>query len=371
MFSEGKIRYITEKSPEYLAEQKRRVNNKNGAFGEGYLSEYYRLKKMLGNTQIDGHPLHDEQEKIRKELGDFFKMKRRYLKLYLEDATRGKKNDVLYFFQEALADEEIKNKFKAIGDFGQDDITPEDIATIFVADGKIDDELFAQMVERHVQNFTEKSKEFDLEVEKFKSDFKKRVQDEITAGYLPIIMDKAEGRVDTTKVSLADRLEIDDLASYDNWHGLISDALPEAKRRHAIFHELTHAISGRMITTQKQEVFNILNHQKTGLHFKFQKDIKKFPTSKLAWLNEAVTEKIALKLSQASGREGYYVLERHELEQLLSKGVPEEYFINAYFEDYDPMDKNSKLSAYRVLINKIREVVGWDSFKELGESYGD
>lgn len=145
-----------------------------------------------------------------------------------------------------------------------------------------------------------------------------------------------------------------------------------------IFHEFLHALSGHVwhneITTGEGYVGKLglkfappdMRQSVLGFRLNFSDTAKRPPAQRMVWLNEAVTEYLALRIAVFSGysttnESNAYYYERCVLKKMLDAGIPLQVFVDAYFESVSHFVPENRMPAYRKLSRMIREVTddGW------------
>ncbi len=168
------------------------------------------------------------------------------------------------------------------------------------------------------------------------------------------------------------------------WVSTIAEWMDKDTRKEVLFHELVHAIAGRAMV-ERQETVHFLGDpftskevqlQRTGLRYnhKFRKGMQRGAMntpSRFRWLNEAVTERIAMRILGMQASESYRE-ERDELQKMVDSGVDEQLFIDAYFEDYDPtLPKGvKKVPAFTALIKTVHAKMGRGYLRAVDERMG-
>ncbi len=157
---------------------------------------------------------------------------------------------------------------------------------------------------------------------------------------------------------------------YSPREGIISVSLDldEKQFYHTLIHEMMHALSGFVLLESpgkripsKHNYDNI----KFGLGFqkKYSVDDGDEAGGRLSWLDEALVERMALESVQEE--KGTYEENRQILDFLLTH-VPEKYFIDAFFQDYDTdLPQVERLQSTRLLIQKVNEEFGEYFFQRL------
>jgi len=131
--------------------------------------------------------------------------------------------------------------------------------------------------------------------------------------------------------------------------------------QHVFDHEMLHAISGSLFVTTPKHLGKFNNQkQRTGLKFDSLGDTK---TERFRWLNEAVTETLALDMDKDLERDSAPYKAERLLLTLLINGpaggdgthkVDKTKFFQAYFENYEPKDSDEvRLQHWKELTRSI------------------
>jgi hypothetical protein len=153
---------------------------------------------------------------------------------------------------------------------------------------------------------------------------------------------------------MVDRFE-EELSGNCNMHKLIiyiDPDLDDEKMEHIMVHEVLHALSGKSFLYEEGN--KLVQQLKGGMLFPNFKGGTR--DDLFEWLNESVTEKLAMMADGAT--RGSYEEERKILAELCKK-VPFELFQAAYFEDYDEKQPAGKTTAkFTALSEAIRNAFG-------------
>jgi hypothetical protein len=213
---------------------------------------------------------------------------------------------------------------------------------------------------------------------RYKSEFTGSFQSIAEKYKLPINGDLIQQRLEEVKFSMMDAFQAVRLKENGS-HDVRNDVLrlvesildDQGFAKHIIFHELIHATSGRMISVENSVFEEVLedggdsveielesfNHQRSGLHFFDEKDgsFNEVENPQFYWLNEAVTESLALEMIEKDENEGFlYQPNRMLLQAILEKGnipVDRQNFYQAYFDNYD--SKKGVIPKFEELIEII------------------
>lgn len=209
----------------------------------------------------------------------------------------------------------------------------------------------------------------------FKAQFLEKAGALIQSGELNITADELRKRIAGVKISFFNHGTIasealDTGGVYNSDQILVGIDLNGQKdleavkvhSRHIFNHEMLHAISGVLyVTSTKQTGLYRTQRQRTGLRFELmgENEFERF-----AWLNEALTETLALELDKNIDRDlAPYKSERTLLSLLINGpaggkvvGVERAKFSHAYFENYEPKDEpESRLQGWKDLMHTINE----------------
>lgn len=291
-------------------------------------------------------------------------------------------SEVRYMFDS----EEIRDQLKKY--FGDDlkSFTPMGLF-VKIVDGSIPNELLCAVAKRHIEHIHEQEKELEKIVTETKQEFKEAVKTAVAENRLPLSAAEALQRIDSVEVTLTDKMKsirssaLGDSADSGeitvNNIQLRPQLIPRLKK--TLFHEFLHELSGKSVTimTKTEEFFygpqkvHDVSHRKSGIALHK-------PNSSVArytWLNEAITEWLAIKLSKYNGDSdkegGYsgsfsYTEERRELDRLFASGLEEITAAEAYFEnissDHPQAERGKNFAKF---IRRINEVEGKYGFAKL------
>lgn len=223
----------------------------------------------------------------------------------------------------------------------------------------ISDFIFEKMIRNHLSIYKKKQEEFHEQLGDVLADFRDRALEGIRSGYLPVDPNQLELRMGETRVYLADSLQVVNHldGDYSPYTGIVRIVHNEDKEKQNkfIFHEMVHVISGQTLLKKNKKIpddmplMSDINIQRNGLGF-YTTNIG---DRRFVWLNEGVTEDIAVHLSQRE--DGAYQQERTMLANLIEAGIPRETIYEAYFENYNP-DSKEKILAWKELTRKISEL---------------
>lgn len=192
-------------------------------------------------------------------------------------------------------------------------------------------DLWLEVFRLHKENFDNEKRVMEANFERWKSEFKQRVSGEVAAGNLPADMEEVDRRLREVKFTFSDFLVHSNLGDYTLWNVNISNRLPMEKRRHAVFHELVHAIAGREIVAVHGSAER-MDLRRTGLGIKYYEPNGACLKGDFLGIDEAITEEIALMLSKEPDQ-GYYIFERSKYRLIANSQELQSVFLKAYFEN--------------------------------------
>jgi tetratricopeptide (TPR) repeat protein len=256
--------------------------------------------------------------------------------------------------------EETKEALDAFEDFIENDASPETLLAFAKAYDALhkhntewlQNEIFPHAKECFRKRFLELSEEgfFPVSVQThFQNHF-----DEITAAVLEYVSEN--------------EMSFDDGMMFASRHIWIADHLTDSIERefveHVIFHEILHTLSG----TSTQKDTRGFMYRKIGTAIKASKAIR------FSWLNEAITEWMALRLSGYRANGTYkgsesYIEERKTLQRFLDAGLPEELLVQAYFENIITGDPNATGQYFKKLVAFINEKEGSGAFNRIENEF--
>lgn len=239
---------------------------------------------------------------------------------------------------------------------------------------RISDSLLEEMLRYHVEIYRKEAEIFDHKVEVIKTDFLSCLSELIKEKKLPsfINIDEISSRINDVDVQLDENVHafssrnvataLDDVIEF-SWY--YSDG-SEDEIKKILFHELVHVSAGKMIqkiqSPEKEDGTYSVIKKRGGL------GVSGRVSGNRRWINEGTTEMIAKIISEQAGIERgvmeTYGQEQEVIENLIKKGVPREYFIEAFFENYDEEIKG--MPKWKRLVQKIHEVDG-GGFLKRGE----
>lgn len=105
---------------------------------------------------------------------------------------------------------------------------------------------FFELLERHQEDFNEQKAEFKELAEQTKTEYLAALEEAVEQGWLPINLATAKARIEELRIDLKDGFGSSSDGDSDQlWKVFVSTSVPKEQRRHALFHEFTHALSGR------------------------------------------------------------------------------------------------------------------------------
>ena len=211
-----------------------------------------------------------------------------------------------------------------------------------VQSGAIPDSTLYPMIKRHANDMRRLEKEHTPFFEACKKEFIAKIKEEVERGVFPKEILPRLDRVSRKKIFIADRLSaprsgIEAHTSTIGAAKVFSDLLDDKTlTRHSLFHEFLHEMSGKGLHIFEEKrpvtskVTRILGKEGVSL-------LVKNSGGRFKWLDEAITEYLALHLSEYEEGEylgsNSYIRERKELQKMLEGGLESKIIIQAYFED--------------------------------------
>lgn len=276
--------------------------------------------------------------------------------------------DVL--IQKAMKDENIASELIEFSPGSFQRIDREPGGAVLINDGLLENlhtiplDLYRRILEGHVAEFEKKQKELEQKLPDMEKLFTERLFKELAERGIKISKKQIERKIKNTKVFVGDFLFYSDINDTEGDYnpdsatavlpsgdvGFVkkSDAGFEEYYQEVYTHEILHASSGSQVLAKKMEG-DVVDAKafRSGL----------YTGKRLKWLDEAFTERLALKLVGKNDSHAYKE-ERDILQIIIDKGVPEDLFFQAYFEDYSPTEKSPDGPAIRKLIKTINEKCG-------------
>lgn len=258
-------------------------------------------------------------------------------------------------------DPEIKRRLAEIfpdSFFDADETDMIDASPILENINNIPLDLYQGILEVHARTYYEKDKALQEKIPAMRQRFEERIKKHIDPGVVDF--EKIKEKLSDVKVVSGDYLLYSDFTVADGDHSIQDNtaviptgeiALVETDRKmnfdeyqkYVYTHEMFHAVSGVAVLGGKEspETIKELLFQRTGL----------LTQGKFRWLNEALTERLTLKVLGLDDSSSYE-LERELLQMMIDRGVPEELFTQAYFEDQKPGNGAPSLKKLIKVINK-------------------
>lgn len=248
-----------------------------------------------------------------------------------------------------------------------------------ITDGSISEGLILKALKKHVDSFEKQKEQLAKITERIKENFKERVREAVEQQVLPEEALQALSRLDLIAVDLKDRLQniLSPIVGSCGTSGrieVVSELLqPELEKRleKTLFHEFLHEISGKAITIYSEDDGKIAYHRRSGIAL----HSRKLGYSPNTWLDEAVTEFIAIKLSghKEAGAGAYngsysYSVERKGLDILFALGLEENTIFKAYFENISS-EGSEQGHHLQELVHRINEVAGANAFEKIENKY--
>ena len=253
-----------------------------------------------------------------------------------------------------------------------------DVITIeMLASKEVSAEVLYIVAARNVERLRAQQRELDLLAEEVKTEFSIKVTESVATDLVPEGAKSALLRIENLKVLLVDRLvDVNSLnfGSHSE-RGVVSisnEFLVDGDRSgltRILFHEFLHELSGKSITISSEVGTDNIGrsailHRKSGVALTGEQLGQYSPNR---WLNEAITEWLALELSGYQGDldsvsykgSSAYPIERAELDRLFSLGLDKALVTKAYFENFIREDNNEnqeKGKYFRELVAAINEL---------------
>ncbi len=143
----------------------------------------------------------------------------------------------------------------------------------------------------------------------------------------------------------------------------LKDAELRADLQHTFNHEMLHVVSGSLFLTTPKHL-GIFNTEKYRRGLVFGPLAKGEKVERFRWLNEAVTESLALEMNKDKDRDSAPYRPERLLLSLLVNGpagsdkhkVDRKKFSHAYFENYEPKDEaDARLKNWKELVRSINK----------------
>lgn len=345
----------------------------------GFLEELERSQKkeaykemIQARRELVVNLEREKKERIYERFSDFMREMVAATREYF-DTSKGQ------FLERELADmfyaEEWEEELK--GYFGEEfeKFSPLNIY-IKIINHELPADFLYRVAKRHTEQMAERVASAERLVEEYKQEFLQALQNGADQGWLPVDLDRAARRLELVKGRMIDQISRPRSGTLGNHSndgviGLSSIQFTQEKKdrlRKTIFHEFTHEIAGKSIQIQKvkdgDRVTNTRVHdRKQGVSFVPHDSLD----HRYTWLNEAITEWLAVRLSGYSGDQDdssfqgsySYTAERVELDRLFRSGLEENTVLQAYFENIDrtiPLKEQGKHFAH--LLKQVNAVEG-------------
>ena len=323
---------IHEGSSEYTEQRLKKSRTIEPVFANSTTTCYRENQKLLERLDQGVRGYSITREEVLENLKNPFGYVRDDLRRFFQQEPER----VQIFVEEILAHHPICDRIQNVLRLNNP-LSAMDIKEAFEQNW-FDNEFLAEILEFHKMAFEVKQREFFEFSDKIREEFRICGLAAIESGYLPISKEIFCARLAEQQFSLSDPLLTKSLGSNNQmWRVSMNEKLPNHKRKHALFHELVHAIAGQSLIIYGEGPFKKMERTKSGLLYQSPTEKRSlFVKSPLHWLNEAVTETIALHLSGEEDM-GYYAIEREGLKRIIEAGVDITLFRKAYFEDQDPL----------------------------------
>lgn len=363
---------ISEESPLYLKERERKGKPRMEAWGSNAVAVTESELLALQWEEENSKPSTTSRSEILDD--DFGMGDRSYVRSVLsrglltepdgDDEWPVRREAMLDFFRDACRDEKIGPSLAALG--VTEKVLSYKSAAQALKEGAVDAELLWEMTRLHVSEFQRKAELLAKKIERYQEEFTNRVLSAIDEGWLPLTKEAVQKRLRVWPKDFLDPISVGYLAKEGHGTIRVNIKLLEMGNealRHTVFHEGVHALEGKsIITYEDEDGDSVVKEQKRGLGMlaagpnTAEKKVKTY----FEWLNEAVTEEVALRLLGGPQEKEGYQMERIALDDLIKRGVQEELFFKAYFENYTIGETNSSeeigLPAWRALAARMNEV---------------
>lgn len=355
---ENKFKRLDRNSPEYRVFVGK--PSKNIAFGEKEVEDFEYFSSKLS-------PEDPKYNLKRNELlEEFFAFKLKKVKSILENSStddeifKSRKFSITHTIERALENREIKETMSSVLGLSKEEVSLGTVVKGF-AENKINESLFISILKVHKESFDRKAESLLSKLEEYKKEFVSSFYKGIEDGHLPITKQEFDSRIEAISFSVFDGLDKDYLGEHGKGSSISFNVdINPGHIRHAVFHEMVHGVAGKSILSYKQGQREIVFEQKNGLLLRLEQSGKSEVKAAFSWMNEALTENIAIYLLEKSGKkeeETDYDMERSMVKSIISSGVSEDLFIKAFFEDYNISAKpGERMPLWRELAGKLNEV---------------
>lgn len=257
---------------------------------------------------------------------------------------------------------------------------------------RVPDDILIVMLERHVERFGEREKEFEKVEPLLRKNFLSRLQTAVDEGKIPFSYDVVAERFNGATAFLHDYLQFPrDMGRSGSIHRTISlrSSLmdtdrgdPERMRllaEETFFHEGIEAIRGVAYMRwehkfEDNEAGEVeyeprFTEGRSGLTFSGIGGDRK---EVFEWLHEAVVEQLALILLDREPIDDARGAERAALQKLLRDGLPWNDLCSAFIEDYDPsLPAGERSPAWKKFRKSVDEHLdgGWKHLLETGKQF--
>jgi len=325
----------------------------DAVFGQPSLNSIDWLPRLPESLLIERYKTQDKEvitTKILDQTRDVLKglygdqRSRRHVEgLYFEGAMR--------FHAEYPVLQPLNTVFRGMGL----DVEPE--ALDLCDPDVIDDELLIKILQNHSEVFLKKKEKFMSGLSERREVFLQRLQTFTKEKGIAVIPEDLQRKADELKFSFVDPLVIsleEVVGTYnpEEHHVRIAGNLKKGQVDHVVTHEVLHGVSGQTILSSKGlfEDEGEISYQRVGLRINAKGNHFK-------WLNEGVTESLAMEL--VGDNLDIYSSERELLNLLLTSGSTEISDIlvhNAYFEDFDSSKSpGERIPAWKAFYQAVNQ----------------
>jgi len=222
----------------------------------------------------------------------------------------------------------------------------------------ISDDIYTQVLRDHEQRFHTKREQLRERLPKLIENFLSNLP--TMTGYSEELRETARQRLETISYDVIDGLIAipeDKWGEYDVQRRTIriAEQIPDAVFVHVIGHEVLHGVSGQTViqrtTSLPQDDDSMFIEDHTVDYYALRTGVR--AGKHFRWLNEAITETLACEVDATSPMPVLY-LPHKKLLQLLTRHVPFEQFVKAYFEDYDTgVQSHERIPHWKALYKAI------------------
>ncbi|MBI2411391.1 MAG: hypothetical protein HYV32_05875 [Candidatus Kerfeldbacteria bacterium] len=368
---------------EHVQQQNNELQQELDSVGHSNLSTESIQSRISHNTKLI--------EQLKKEMSEFIRapflrMVQNLEQLFIYDKFERARGFVMSEIQQMFGASGIRAELQK--HFGND-FSQFTASNLYgkIADGSISDDLLFAVAKQHSEHVQQQEEQLEQFVQQTKQEFKQAVKEAVTNGWLPQEAENALSRIDDVTVCLQDKME-DILSSKLGDHSdtgkiTVSNEQLQPKLltrlRKTIFHELLHEIAGKSINIYTKQD-NPLSSVHDLLSRKSGVVVKKYDSweMKFNWLNEAITEWLAVRLSgydddqQENAYKGStsYVDERKELDRLFDNGLLEQVVTSAYFENVNTNIPSEERNQHFIqLIDQVNAIEGRSGFMKLEHEF--